>query len=237
MRLLGVTLLIGLGLGLGVSPVAADPIAACFLLREVAAVPLETPPADEIRRDTPTVSYVLALGWSPEYCRSHERASGAEIQCRANRFGFIVHGLWPDGPRNVHPRYCRSVPPLDITTLKSNLCMTPSARLLQHEWQAHGSCGWRAADTYFARARALREALNVPDLGSGPDAVMTAGHIRDVFVDLNKPLPRRALDVQVGENGRLEEVRVCYDLKFRWSPCRGGSGAADDVKIVVTHKP
>jgi ribonuclease T2 len=216
---------------------AADPLATCFLLREVSPVPLETPPPDEVHADIATASYVLSLGWSPEYCRSHELGAGAEIQCRSNRFGFIVHGLWPNGPRKVHPRFCRSVPALDVATLKANLCMTPSARLLQHEWQAHGSCGWGAADAYFARARALREALNVPDLGSGPDAVMTAGKIRDAFVDVNKRLPRRAIDVQVGEHGRLEEVRVCYDLKFRWSPCAAGSGAADDVTIVVTHKP
>lgn len=215
----------------------ADPNAACFLLREVSPVPLETPPPDEIHPGIRTAAYVLSLSWSPEYCRSHERATWAEVQCRSNRFGFIVHGLWPNGRGKVHPRFCRPVPPLDVATLKSNLCMTPSAHLLQHEWQAHGACGWSNADAYFAKARALREALNAPDLGEGRDAVMSAGEIRRAFVGINRRLPRRALYVQVGEGDRLEEVRICYDLSFHWSPCVGGTGAPDAMKVVVTHKP
>jgi len=36
--------------------------------------------------------YVLSLSWSPVYCEHH--AEDKE-QCGATKFGFVLHGLWP----------------------------------------------------------------------------------------------------------------------------------------------
>ena len=36
--------------------------------------------------------YVMALSWSPSYCRSHPED---DEQCTRRGFGFVLHGLWP----------------------------------------------------------------------------------------------------------------------------------------------
>ena len=53
-------------------------------------------------------AYVLALAWSPTYCAKNP---GNTWQCAPRRrFGFVVHGLWPEydrgGARECerHPR-------------------------------------------------------------------------------------------------------------------------------------
>jgi len=52
--------------------------------------------------------YLLSLSWSPAFCRTDPGAA----ECNGpRRFGFIVHGLWPQYEKgwpencNVHHRY------------------------------------------------------------------------------------------------------------------------------------
>ena len=208
---------------------------ACAVPAAVTPAPTEIPPAGEVHTDVPTAAYLLALFWSPEACRAGIPESDKKIQCEANSFGFTVHGLWPNGPDKVHPRYCRPSPPMSVRTVKANLCMTPSPWLLQHEWQAHGTCQWDTPEAYFKKAREVRGRLKVPDLAPDPDQTMTAGEIRDAFLKRNRGVPREGLNIRV-KDGRLTEVWVCMDLKFKWAACRGGNGAPDPVVVKVTRK-
>jgi len=209
---------------------------ACAIPADLAPAPAEVAPAEQIHRDVPTAAYLLALFWSPEACRAGIPEADKAIQCDANRFGFTVHGLWPNGPDKVHPRYCRDSPPMSLATVKANLCMTPSPWLLQHEWQAHGACAWDTPEAYFAKTRAVRSALNVPDLRPGPGGTLTAGQVRQAFLKRNRGLTREGLNVRVNRDNRLTEVWVCYDLKFKPAACRGGNGTPDAVTIRVTPK-
>ena len=219
-----------------VTRVKAEPVATCVLPDAVAAPSLGAPPPDKVHSDVPTAAYLLSLIWSTEACRAHAQGADAAIQCSANSFGFTVHGLWPNGPARYHPRYCRTVQPVSTATVRANLCMTPSPFLLQHEWAAHGSCGWNAPEAYFNQARALRTALKVPDLMPNPDSFLTAGQVRDAFTRGNPTIPRDGLDVHVGRSNQLEEVRVCYDLRFHYARCLSGTGAPDAAAIRVTPK-
>lgn len=214
----------------------AASLKSCAVPREVTPAPSEIPPPDQIHTDIPTAAYLLALYWSPEACRAGIPESDKKIQCEANRFGFTVHGLWPNGPDRVHPRYCRPSPPMSVKTVKANLCMTPSPWLLQHEWQAHGTCEWATPEAYFKKTRAVRDRLNVPDLEPGPDGTLTAGQVREAFLKRNRGLTREGLNVRVSKDNRLTEVWVCMDLKFRWAACRGGNGTPDRVPVRVTPK-
>ena len=213
----------------------ASSLKACAIPPTVAPAPAEVPPLGEVHTDVPIAAYLLALFWSPEACRAGIPESDKVIQCQDNRFGFTVHGLWPNGPDRVHPRYCRPSPPISPRTVKANLCMTPSPWLLQHEWQAHGTCRWDTPEAYFRKARKVREGLRVPDLAPGPDQTMTAGQIREAFLQRNRRLTREGLNVRV-KNGRLTEVWVCLDLKFKPAACRGGNGAPDAVVVKVTPR-
>ena len=214
----------------------ASDLKACAIPRDVTPVGPDIPPADQIHTDIPTAAYLLALYWSPEACRSGIPESDKAIQCQTNRFGFTVHGLWPNGPDKVHPRYCRPSPSLSVATVKANLCMIPSPWLLQHEWQAHGTCRWDTPEAYFKKARAVRSRLTVPDLQPLPEGVMTAGQVREAFLKGNRGMTREGLNVRVNKDNRLTEVWVCMDLTFKLAACRGGNGTPDAVTIRVTPR-
>jgi ribonuclease T2 len=211
----------------------ASSLKACAVPPSVIPAPSEMPPASEIHTDIPTAAYLLALYWSPEACRAGIPESNKIIQCQTNSFGFTVHGLWPNGPGKVHPRYCKPSPPMSAATVLTNLCMTPSPWLLQHEWQAHGTCQWDTPEAYFKKAREVREGLKVPDLKPGPDGTLTGAQIRAAFLKRNRGMTPEGLNVRVKE-GRLTEVWVCMDLDFKLDACRGGNGAADDAVVTVT---
>src|SRR3546814_3439708 len=55
------------------------------------------------------------------------------------------------------PRWCRPVPLPDPATIRANLCVTPSADLLAHEWAKHGSCRFSDAPRYFRAASVMFE--------------------------------------------------------------------------------
>ena len=209
---------------------------ACAIPSDVTPVAPEIPPADQVHTDIPTAAHLLALFWSPEACRAGIPESDKTIQCETNSFGFTVHGLWPNGPDKVHPRYCKPSPPMSAATVLANLCMTPSPWLLQHEWQAHGTCQWDTPEAYFKKAREVRQGLKVPDLKPGPDGTLTAGQIRAAFLKGNRGMTADGLNVRVNKDGRLTEVWVCMDLKFKLAACRGGNGTPDDVAVRVTPK-
>jgi ribonuclease T2 len=224
-----------LGLALAGTAHASD-LKSCTVPRTVTPALAQLPPADELHPNEPIAAYLLALFWSPEACRAGIPESDKAIQCQANRFGFTVHGLWPNGADKVHPRYCKPGAPMSPATVRANLCMTPSPWLLQHEWQAHGTCAWPTPEVYFAKARAVRDSLKVPDLTPGPDETMTAGQVREAFLTRNPGLTREGLNVRVNKDNRLTEVWVCLDLAFKPAACRGGNGTPDAVTIRVTGR-
>lgn len=206
--------------------------AACAVPVDLQPAPVEPAPPHEIVRDAETVSYMLALIWSPEWCRTHADTAEGRGQCRDNRFSFTVHGLWPNGTGKRHPRYCQPAGALEPATVRRHFCMTPSPQLLQHEWAAHGVCGWTNPDQYFRAADRLWRQLDAPDLRALPAGSGTAGDLREAFVAANPRLGRDSLYVKVGSGNRLEEVRVCYDLKFEPKAC-AGLGAPDHVRLTI----
>lgn len=216
----------------GFAAPAAPPPRACALPGTVVPAPVLTPPANEIVRDAPTAFYMLALTWAPEACRGREDDPDLAIQCRANRFGFVLHGLWPDGADGRHPRYCGPAPEISAATVRKHLCMTPSPASLQHEWAAHGACGWASPEAYFADARRLWRGLRLPPM----PATTTAGEIRAAFVKANRGVRRDGIYIKTVEGGRLMDVRLCYDLRYRPAACQGGLGAPDSTMVRITPR-
>ena len=115
--------------------VAAPQCSVPFGLRPAAPV---MPRADQVRPDIPVTHYILALSWAPSWCRTGagRRATerGGNAECSDPARGFVLHGFWPNGEGRQHPQYCAPAGPIDIATLRTAYCMTPSASLLQHEW-------------------------------------------------------------------------------------------------------
>ncbi|OOF81672.1 ribonuclease [Rodentibacter ratti] len=122
----------------------------------------------------PVDYYMLALSWSPGFCDSQyekygdQLPSSAQYQCGMNRsFGWVVHGLWPQNAkaRSVadHPRFCQGdLPALPKSVIEPYLTLSPGAKLLQGEWEKHGSCAFASAEQYFAKELELFSALRLP---------------------------------------------------------------------------
>ncbi|OOF59541.1 ribonuclease T2 family protein [Rodentibacter myodis] len=131
---------------------------------------------DPIGQNTnaPVDYYMLALSWSPGFCHSQYEKYGTQLpaasqyQCEINRtFGWVVHGLWPQNAnaRSVadHPRFCKGdLPALPQSTIAPYLSISPGAKLLQGEWEKHGSCAFDSAEQYFAKEQELFDALRLP---------------------------------------------------------------------------
>ena len=180
--------------------------------------------ADQPQRLLPIGGYTLALTWSPQFCRN--RHDGNDVQCGGgSRFGFTLHGLWPDGEGRDWPQYCHATALLPEPVIRAHLCATPSAQLMQHEWAKHGTCmaGYQPA-SYFARSTGLYGKLRFPDMDVLSRAPLRAGGLARVLARLNPGLPANAVRVTATRDGWLDELWLCLDRRFRYTRCRAGSG-------------
>lgn len=192
------------------------------------------PTLDQPRRVLPIGGYSLALTWSPQYCRTGARNPSARFQCGGgNRFGFTLHGLWPDGLGRTWPQYCAATGLLSPRVIQDNLCATPSAQLLQHEWAKHGTCmpGY-TPQRYFARATSLYGGLRYPDMDALSRAPLTAGGLARAMAAANPGLPADAVRVTTTWQGWLDELWLCLDTRFRYSRCRPNSGGVPATAAV-----
>jgi ribonuclease T2 len=194
--------------------------AAAFALL-IAALAPGTASAQDRQRHQPGQFdfYVLALSWSPSFCKdTEERGRQSNEQCRSRPYSFVVHGLWPQYERGF-PRDCQvPAPRLNREIMSSMLDLMPAPRLVYHEWDQHGTCSGLRAQEYFELVRKAREAVKIPDGYAAPNSTLTVtpDEVEDAFVRSNPGLSRAGIAVTCGST-RLSEVRVCMskDLKFR----------------------
>ncbi len=213
---------------------AAAQAQSCAVPAQVERPRPDTPDSRTPRRVVPTASYTLALSWSPQYCR--ERGDGG-FQCgTASRFGFVLHGLWPDGASRDWPQYCRPVELLSEATIRTTLCATPSAQLQQHEWVKHGSCMNGSADDYFRRSTGLFGRLRFPDMDAlSRRGGLTAGALAAALAQANPELALDLVRVTTTRGGWLDEVWLCLDLKFAYARCTRaqGGGVATSTRVKI----
>ncbi|SFP89073.1 ribonuclease T2 family protein [Sphingomonas rubra] len=196
----------------------------------------DLPSQSQPRRILPIGSYTLAITWSPGYCRANADRPSSRFQCAdGNRFGFTLHGLWPDGVGKDWPQYCRATDLLPRRTIAANLCATPSAQLLQHEWAKHGTCmaGYTPA-RYFGRATALYGRLRYPDMDALSRRPLTAGGFAQAMARANPGLSPDMMRVTADRQGWLDEVWICLDKTFRYRRCpahQGGLAPGASLRI------
>ena len=193
------------------------------------------PPADEAPRRGPVAGYLLALSWSPEYCRTRTRDPDDRLQCGSgNRFGFILHGLWPEGDGPAAPRWCRPAEALPPALVKQHLCATPSVALLQREWAKHGTCASRSAAGYLKAGSLLYGAVRYPDMDGMSRQRLTVGEFRRAFARANRGIAPDMLAIDTNPRGWLTEVRLCLDDRMRPRACpRHVRDARDDRPIRI----
>lgn len=193
------------------------------------------PPRDEAPRRTPVDGYLLAMSWSPEYCRSRKDSAADRLQCgRANRFGFVLHGLWPESDRGGDPRWCRPAEALPPALVRQHLCDTPSVQLMQREWAKHGTCAASSATGYFQAASMLYRAVRFPDMDALSRQPLTAGDFRRAFAARNPGITPDMVAIDANERGWLEELRLCLGPRMKPRGCaRGDRGVGDGTSLEI----
>lgn len=161
--------------------------------------------------------YLLSLTWSPSYCEA-EGGSRKDAQCESGRrYGFLVHGLWPQYERGFPEDCPTGVSPAeaDIRTLAD---LMPARGLVRHEWQKHGACSGLAPAGYLKTIRTAREMVRIPAAFQRIDnyVMVSPAEVEAAFVAANPGLKPDGVAVTC-DGRRLREVRICMtrDLGFR----------------------
>lgn len=184
----------------------------------------------------PVRGYTLALSWSPQYCRG---VKGYEEQCdkRVGRFGFILHGLWPEGANGRQLAWCRPATVVPAEVARASFCATPSRKLLAHEWAKHGTCATDTPGDYYAAARKLFAFVVVPDMGElSRRPRLDVAAFKRAIAAVNPTIAPSAIKVTTERRGDwLREVRICLDADLRPEPCAraGGMGAPDNARVRI----
>jgi ribonuclease T2 len=178
--------------------------------------------------------YLLSLSWSPAYCLSSPGAA----ECNGpRRFGFIVHGLWPQYERGW-PEYCdvRGAVPEQVAQGMSDLM--PARGLVYHEWSAHGTCSGLSPAEFFALVRRAASSVVIPRELESPTRAMEEppATIAAAFQHANPRFPAQSIIVTCsGQSApRLREVHVCLDRDLAPRACsadaiRGACRAAQAI--------
>jgi ribonuclease T2 len=181
----------------------------------------------------PVTRYTLAASWSPEYCRNDKTS----MQCSGvnGRFGFVLHGLWPEARVGDPPQWCSLTPRPSPALIRQNLCMTPVPWLIEHEWAKHGSCMVKTPEAYLRTASALWRSLRWPDADRlSRQENLTVGDLRQAFVLANRDWKADQVGVALSRNGWLQEFRLCYGRDFMPQTCpRGALGPPDSAPLKI----
>jgi ribonuclease T2 len=164
--------------------------------------------------------YVLTLSWSPVYCEQHPQD---REQCGAKRYGFVLHGLWPQYENGGFPSSCASSSRLDEDARALGRGIFPSEKLVAHEWQKHGTCSGLDAKAFFKAADDARNAIRIPpELEPGTRTrETTAQAVSRSIRDANPRITNRGLAV-VCSGPELAEVRVCLSKDLQPIACGAG---------------
>lgn len=170
--------------------------------------------------------YLLSLSWSPQHCATRgQRARPDDSQCGVSAsFGFIVHGLWPQYAARGYPESCALSQGVAPALAQRVMQVMPSQRLIQHEWEKHGTCSGLSQDEYFGHAMRLFSGLRFPPrfASASEPFTLTSDALRKEVLAENPALPPDGSSVAVAcYRGYLSELRLCYSKDFRPQACTG----------------
>jgi ribonuclease T2 len=222
---------------LALMPVAAQAQAlSCSIPGRIPVPRLEQNPRDEPVRTPPVTGYKLSMSWSPQHCAKLRNPKDVRdrFQCSGanGRFGWVLHGLWPEADTPAYPQWCRPAKIVPQAVLKRHLCMTPSAQLLQHEWAKHGTCMSPHPAAYFRAAEMLFRTVRFPDMKALAAKPQTAASIRRTFAAINPGIRETMIGVSTDRDGWLTEVSYCLGPRMRPQACKVFQKGAPDRKTV-----
>jgi ribonuclease T2 len=163
--------------------------------------------------------YLLSLSWSPAFCISDPKAA----ECNGpRRFGFIVHGLWPQNEKGW-PENCNVHVPVPDNVVSGIADLMPARNLVYHEWSAHGTCSGLDPADFFALVRRAYSSIAIPASlsANGEPIEEPAAAIASAFFRANPRLATQSVVVTCGgqEHPRLREVHICFDRSLNPRAC------------------
>lgn len=216
---------------------------ACTLPDRIPVPRLEQPRRGEPVRTPPVTGYLLSMSWSPQHCAGVRDPRDARdgFQCAGdNRFGWVLHGLWPEADTSAFPQWCRPARIVPQEVLKKHMCMSPSAQLLQRQWAKHGTCMSPHPAAYFRAGEILFRAVRFPDMAALAALAarpQTAGDIRRAFAAVNPGVTEPMIAVAPDRDGWLDEVRLCLGPRMRPQRCKPFQAGAGDRRQVRVRPP
>ena len=184
------------------------------------------------------------MSWSPQHCAGARNPKDARdrFQCsgESGRFGWVLHGLWPEGDGATPPQWCSARPaPLSAQTVRRTLCMTPSPNLLAHEWAKHGTCmPGETPASFFRRSTGMYARLRYPDMNALSRRPLTAGQVATALARANPGLRADMMRITANREGWLDEVWLCLDRKFAFATCPAHQGGlAADARLRIWRGP
>ncbi len=186
--------------------------------------------------------YVLALSWSPTFCQDERQATQNDDQCGLDkRYAFIVHGLWPqyakadENGRNW-PQDCPVNQPRNVmaSVREQIFPIMPSNRLIEHQWDKHGTCSGLSQADYFRKVQDAYKVVTIPETYRQVTDIQTtnATKLENAFLGANPGLSEDGISLQCSKR-RLQEVRICLskDLKFIDCPAMRDRGCRGDLTL------
>ncbi len=163
--------------------------------------------------------YLLSLSWSPAFCLQQPDSP----ECSGpRRFGFIVHGLWPQNETGW-PQNCAGDTWVPDRVAQAISDLMPARKLVYHEWTTHGTCSGLDPQAFFGLVRRAYESVVIPapfqstaaPIEQSPDDIVRA------FLRANPRMPADSIVATCSRQGapRLREVHVCFDRDLRARAC------------------
>jgi ribonuclease T2 len=179
--------------------------------------------------------YLLSLSWSPAFCLGDPGAA----ECNGpRRFGFIVHGLWPQNEKGW-PEHCQAHQQVPENVVTGIADLMPARSLVYHEWSAHGTCSGLDPTEYFTLLRRAYTSIAIPaSLSATNQAIeQSPASISTEFLRANPRLSAQSIVVTCGgqESPRLREVHICFDRDLIPRACSADAarGACRAATLIV----
>jgi ribonuclease T2 len=179
--------------------------------------------------------YLLTLSWAPDFCAQAKGGQKDPAECGTGRkVGFVVHGLWPQTNAGRGPESCGHASPVSAAIVQLMLNYIPTASLIQHEWQTHGTCTGLSAADYFALVRKARDSVSLPPQFQAPAQrqTLSPSAIEAAFQSANAGFPAGAFRTSC-TGGTLQEARVCFAKDLTPIACTASAGECSSSSIGV----
>jgi len=164
--------------------------------------------------------YVLSLSWSPNWCALEGDAKGSE-QCATDaKFGWVMHGLWPQYERG-YPSFCRTSERDPTRTQSKTMAqIMGSAGSAWYQWKKHGRCTGLSATDYYSTATKAYFSVTRPDVFRRltKQVKLPARVVEQAFLKENPDLRPDMLTVTC-KASRIQEARICLNKDLTPREC------------------